>query len=297
MTDSREQRSTSSAIEALECNEADEQVSSAQSNNPARHILSTIETEILPRLMLVHQFSQNDNHSEKMAAEDIGPEHVEELVGILFERSVSAGQEYVEAALREGVDLEQVYMRLLAPAARLMGEMWETDARDFSDVTIGLCRLHEILRHHQLEAPENQIALEPDCSSVLLATACGDQHVFGVIMVAEFFRKSGWDVTSEPGASTDELKRIVRDRHFDIIGLSIARSLEAIEIAEEITQLRAASMNKNVKIIIGGALLEREASIMKDVNADGFSTDASKAPHAARNLLSDQNTATKGAAT
>lgn len=255
--------------------------------NPADFLVQTLETEILPRLMLVHQ--SHDAREDKFTAPtvEIGPEHVQDLVKLLLDQSVSSGNGIIEKALDDGVALETLYMDLLAPAARLMGELWEADARDFSDVTIGLCRLHELLRMHRLEAPGYESAIDPNSNSILLTTACGDQHVFGVIMVAEFFRKAGWLVNIEPGTTLSEMKRIVSKQHYDVLGLSLARDLSVEDIAREISTLRRASKNKNLKVIIGGASVQRNISIVNEFGADGYATDASKAPDTAKSLLAD----------
>jgi methanogenic corrinoid protein MtbC1 len=200
---------------------------------------------------------------------------------------MSAGSEMVEALISDGVDLETIYINLLAPAARRMGELWENDERDFSDVTIGLCRLHELLRAHKLEDPSYETISNSNNASILLTTACEDQHIFGVIMVAEFFRKAGWLVNMEPGTSLAEMERIIAKQHYDVLGLSLARDLSTEEISKEISSLRLASKNKDLKVIIGGGSIERNISIVREFGADSYSTDASKAPEAARSLLAD----------
>ena len=140
---------------------------------------------------------------------------------------------------------------------------------------------------HRLEAPGYESAIDPNSNSILLTTACGDQHVFGVIMVAEFFRKAGWLVNIEPGTTLSEMKRIVSQQHYDLLGLSLARDLSVEDIAREISTLRRASKNKNLKVIIGGASVQRNISIVNEFGADGYATDASKAPDTAKSLLAD----------
>lgn len=248
-------------------------------------LVTAIETEILPRLMLAHGTSWGEESAAELEASFASPEQIDAFVDILIDGSASAAGRVIESLADSGVPIEDVFLQFMAPTARRLGEMWETDACDFTDVTIGLCRLHELLRHNSVigdEAFQRGGGSQP---AVLLATACGDQHVFGLLMVAEFFRRDGWRVWSEPGASAGELARLAKEESFDIIGLSLARSIEENDVRAEIKALRAASRNKDVKIIIGGACVARDQSIGARLGADGYSVDASAAPQLARSLV------------
>ncbi|MEO0465004.1 MAG: cobalamin-dependent protein [Pseudomonadota bacterium] len=260
---------------------------SSEDINPATNLLNTIEAEILPRLMLVQENDPSKALAEVGPEVSVDPQTVDTFVEMMFDQSVTSGQNFVEELLQQGVTTQRVYLDVLAPAARQMGELWEQDIRNFTDVTLGLCRLHEVLRHSAFQSLQGQIALAPDAPSILLSTACADQHVFGVIMVAEFFRNAGWQVTSEPGAATSELERILSEHSFDMVGLSVARSHDVDEIKRAVGQLRQSSRNRAIKVILGGALLERDRSIAEKVGADAFATDAADAPTAAAKLLAD----------
>ncbi|MEM6653325.1 MAG: cobalamin-dependent protein [Pseudomonadota bacterium] len=254
--------------------------------NPAADLLRTIESEILPRLVLVHSNDQS-RPTARVGSLPIQPETLDAFVTVMIDESGTSGREMVEDLVRSGVAPEAIYLDLLAPAARQMGELWESDIRNFTDVTVGLCRLHEVLRHNALSPRHGQIFPAPETPSILLSTACGDQHVFGVIIVSEFFRKEGWQVTCEPGASTEELARIARLHNFDVIGLSIACSVGRTDLIEMIEHMRAMSRNPDVKIILGGALVERDPTIALKVGADSSLVDAAQAPTAAMRLLAD----------
>ena len=258
--------------------------------NLADDLLKMIETAILPKLMLVEEQDTVRTKRSNDTSLQIEPKLLEDFIDVLLDQSVTAGQDLIDSALEQDMPLDRIYMDLLAPAARRMGEYWETDQRSFTDVTIGLCRLHEVLRHNGLGPADHHPEHSADRPTILLSTACADQHVFGVIMVAEFFRKAGWAVTCEPGAETGELMRIASNQAFDVIGLSVARTFGSEEIRNAISQLRGASQNRNTKIILGGPLIDRDMKIVEQVGADAFSTDASQAPDTASNLLADART-------
>lgn len=253
--------------------------------HPVRNLLDTIEAEILPRLMLVHSTEPADRSISPMTGTRIESETLDQFVNMMIDESGASGREMVSSLIREGVEPERVYLDLLAPAARQMGALWESDVRNFTDVTIGLCRLHEVIRHNALTPVEERIFHTPGTPSILLATACEDQHVFGIIMVAEFFRKDGWHVTCEPAATTEELARISSQQNYDVIGLSVACSVDPKELSGVIQHLRSCSCNSNAKIMLGGALVDRDPDAARIAGADICVTDAARAPNAAMSLL------------
>ncbi|MEO1305205.1 MAG: cobalamin-dependent protein [Pseudomonadota bacterium] len=261
------------------------QIVDSDLTEPINELRRTIETEILPRLMLVHSDRQN-SHQDKYYEDDrIERDIVDRFVNVMIDRSATSGREIIDQFVRTGTKLENIYLNLLAPAAQKMGELWEDDVRSFTDVTIGLCRLHEVIRHNSLTPNQTYTLPAPDTPSALLSTVCDDQHVFGIIMVAEFFRQAGWQINCEPAANTVELSRIAALQNYDVIGLSIARNYDATEISEVIQHLRESSLNPDVKVILGGALIARDPTFAGKVGADAAMTDAQRAPEAAARLL------------
>ena len=253
--------------------------------SPLEDLRHTIETAILPRLMLVHADPATLIAEKSQRADQIETNSVERFVNAIIDQSATSGQEMIDHFVRNGMAMECIYLQLLAPAAQQMGVLWEEDIRSFTDVTVGLCRLHEILRNNRLSAPHQYALPTPETPSVLLATACGDQHVFGVIMVAEFFRQAGWQVTCEPAATTRELARIAALHNYDVIGLSIARSYHATEVSEVIQKLRTSSRNPDVQVMLGGSLIARDSHFADKVGADLAVASGEHAPDAAMNLL------------
>lgn len=252
----------------------------------ASGLLQSIEREIIPRLLLAHRA-----RSESSApAPDAGPrltvaDHGR-FLEIIMLGSADAPRAFVEGLLRRGLSLEVIFLDLLTGAARRLGEMWEEDLCDFSDVTIGLCRLHQILREQSVLYENGYLRTERSAPRILLATACGDQHVFGAVVVAEFFRRAGWRVWSEPGASPTQLASLLEKDEFDVLGLSAACSAVAADVGAEISALRRVSRNRGLRVLVGGRLFVDEPRLAADVGADSSATDARQAPEAARDLLS-----------
>ena len=58
---------------------------------------------------------------------------------------------------RRGASVETLYLDLLAPTARHLGDLWDADVCDFTEVTVGLGRLQQVL-HELSPAFQSEIA-------------------------------------------------------------------------------------------------------------------------------------------
>src|SRR6185437_15712510 len=97
--------------------------------------------------------------------------------------------------------------------------LWETDATDFANVTIAVSRLQRIMR--RLGERFFEDANRGGDASILLTIIPGEQHSFGLSMVAEFFRRAGWNLCTGPFSSHQELTSLVHNHWFDIVGFSV----------------------------------------------------------------------------
>ncbi|MEO0883595.1 MAG: cobalamin-dependent protein [Pseudomonadota bacterium] len=248
-------------------------------------LVKVIETEVLPRLMLIHRQGDEIDAAADIAQPVVTDRIVEDFVDTLIGCGCEAGNELIIDLVASGASLEDIFLKLMAPAARRMGERWTSDDLDFVDVTIGLCRLHELLRNNSVaDEPMNRLPSSRQ-PSILLSVMPGDQHVFGVQIAAEFFRRDGWQVACETGLDLDGLARILSQNDFDVLGLSLANEIKAAELTKNIDSLRKASSNQNLKVILGGSLMGQNSEFVRPTGADLVSADAATAPRAARALL------------
>ena len=244
----------------------------------------TIEGEIIPRLMLAHraQPARLDTHS--LQGVSPGPEDVAELARLAIKHEADVVISFMEAIAARGVCLESLLLELLAPAARHLGDLWNEDLCDFTDVTVGLGRLQHAL-HVFTHNSSHDHSVRQTPRKALLAAAPGEQHTFGISMVAEFFRQAQWDVCCETGAGTEVLLASVRAEHFDLVGLSIGSESRLDAVRELIQQLRENSCNPDVRIMVGGQAILDDPSRGARVGADATAMDGRRAVLQSQQLL------------
>jgi methanogenic corrinoid protein MtbC1 len=256
-----------------------------QQQQRRNQLLQTIEGEIIPRLMLVHRVA--DGQREPSAGGQLRPEtaDVEALARIVLEGDTERSLHFVEGLLQRGVPLDSVYLDLLAPTARHLGTMWETDQSDFMQVTIGLWRLQEVL-HELGPAFLNESEPAEPGRRVFLVPVPGDQHTFGTVIVAEFLRRAGWDVWDDPGASKEEILRIVRKEWFAVVGLSVSCEQHLEGLSSVIRAIRRASRNPAVGVMVGGKPFIDSPDRVALVGADATASDGRQAALQAQKLVS-----------
>lgn len=211
-------------------------------------------------------------------------EGVSEFGELVLGRDEEAALAFIEAKLAKETSLDDLYLDLLAPTARYLGGLWDIDACDFSAVTLGLCRLHRVLRELD-SAFVSETATDPNGLPVLLAPAPGEQHMFGVLMVAEFFRRAGWHVWSGTLGSSAELAAMVRGEWFAILGFSLSCESRADALASAIEVARRQSRNRSIGILVGGSAFIENPDLVARVGADAVAADARHAPEQAQALV------------
>lgn len=247
-------------------------------------LVRTIEAEIIPRLVLAHCAVPDAAAERAGRTQSPTSAEVVEFAGLLLGPDAAAPLAYVEAMRARGTAIETLHLELLAPAARQLGERWTSDTLGFSEVTIGLCRLQQVLRELGT-AFRQELERAQDGRRALLVPVPGEQHSFGLLMVAEFFRRAGWDVWGEAPLSRAELVQAVRDSWFALVGLSASCDGRVETLASTIRAVRRASRNRAIGVLVGGPLFARQPELVALVGADATATDARQAVHQARNLL------------
>lgn len=230
-----------------------------------------IEGEIIPRLLMAHQDS--DNQLKARSSRPIAPEDAAEFAMLPLRLEAASLLEEVDAFIAEGSSVETICLDLLAPAARKLGEMWDHDECDFIDVTMGLWRLQEVMREIAARSPAELPMLNVP-RSALFSPMPGDHHNFGTMMVEEVFSRAGWQSEALVKPDRRELLDRLSQRPFDLVGLTLARDCPSAALSNLITAMRSASANPRIAVLIGGRMINENPDIVQDVGADGTGADA-----------------------
>jgi methanogenic corrinoid protein MtbC1 len=242
-----------------------------------------IEQEIIPRLMLAHRGTPRAMVKPSVGEARISAADVGRFATIVLSRDEAPTLDAILAYRSAGASIESIYLELLAPTARYLGELWSEDLCSFTDVTVGLGRLQRVLR--ELGPIFGRVCeTSSEGRSVLLLPSPGEQHTFGLVMVGEFFRRAGWDVSGGAWTSDADPASLVRAEWFDVVGFSLGAEIHLHQLTGAVRSVRQASCNRDVKVLVGGPLFGEHPEYADKVGADGTTIDGREAPALAERL-------------
>jgi methanogenic corrinoid protein MtbC1 len=240
-----------------------------------------LESEVIPRLLVSHSGLPQALPPGSGSVDDIEVAAFAPLAVTLEAHELLAE---VEAFARRGLSVERIFIEVLAPAARWLGDEWAEDRIDFLDVTMGLWRLQEVLREIAARYPAS--GMEGGTSrSALFAPFPGDQHSFGASMIDECFARAGWSTELLLTPSRATLLARVSAQHFDLIGLTVSNDSHIAPLPSLVTAVRNVSRNPNICLMLGGRVLTENPDLAIRVGADATAATATDALATADRLL------------
>jgi len=170
------------------------------------------------------------------------------LLGAMLAADRPAAEAVIDAALAAGEDGVAVVDALLAPVMRDVGRLWETGEATIADEHLATALAHTLLTRIY---PSLVVAAPRSRGRVLLAGVDGEQHLFGLRMIADVLEGGGFDVRNVAGSLPAEaLAAAVRRHRPVLVGLadtmgtasSLRRAVEAVR-----------SVEPSLPVLLGGA--------------------------------------------
>ncbi|MFZ5702062.1 MULTISPECIES: cobalamin B12-binding domain-containing protein [Pseudomonadota] len=242
-----------------------------------------VADRVIPQLLRLHDEIVPEAPSVEAVLSVLGPNRgdIAGLADIVLGDDLEAAVRYVIVLRDRGLSMETLFIELLEPTARHLGEMWDNDACDFIGVTLGVARLQKLLAAfndtHVCDALDMR-------RTVLMAMTPGDQHFFGVTMVERFLEASGWKVQTETAACAEEIADAARTRWFAVAGLTAGSTQMIDSLSETIALIRKRSQNPHIGIMVGGPLFAEDPSLVAAVGADATAPSAPTAVLVAQKL-------------
>ncbi len=247
-----------------------------------------IEGEVIPRLMMLHQQTQVEREPSAPAPRATkralpapknapAPKAVENFCSALRDADIDRARTILQSYLRKGHAPQDLMIGLLAPAARMLGKMWEEDETDFVTVTLALSRL-QVLFHDLRGMPDKKgVRRQPHQMTMLLSVLPGEQHTFGLHVAAEMFQRAGIAVVTLIPLDSGELARATRQSPYDFVGLSVGSVALLDVLASTIEIVRSASASSGIRVMVGGPAICVDPTLAASLDADCVSDDVGAA--------------------
>jgi MerR family transcriptional regulator, light-induced transcriptional regulator len=192
------------------------------------------------------------------AKHEIAPSEVRVLARLAIEADAFVLEAFVTNVMSRGVQVEQVYLQLLAPSIELLGLMWESDELNFSLLTIACARLQKVmfgLEDMPDKRSEMLIKKEQRVGRLFLSTVPGGQHTLGLQMLADIFRKNAWHVETMFARNQNEVLKVLDRTEYDVIGFSVGSEVLLAALASLISAVRLSKVNGATALMVGGPLV------------------------------------------
>jgi methanogenic corrinoid protein MtbC1 len=248
------------------------------------NLVRLISDNVIPQLLRIHSEVLPDAPPVEEFVEALAPSNadISTLADIILGTDLEAAVAYVMVLRERGLSMETLFVDVLEPTARLLGEMWDADKCDFIDVTIGVSRLQKLL------AIFNNSHIVPALDvrrHVLMAMTPGDQHFFGVTMVERFLLAGGWKVQAELSGTSDDIAAAARNTWFAVAGFTMGSEQMIDSLKATIEQVRQESRNPTIGIMVGGPLFTANPAMAIEVGADATAPNAPGAVLVAQKLF------------
>lgn len=238
-----------------------------------QRLVALIEDALIPRIAAAH--------AGEPPAAAIDP-RAAALVELLLHAPAFKLRHFVERLRASGLGLDELYLAVLTPAARRLGELWSTDEIDFTEVTAGLGRL----QHLVADLSPTFIETAPvDARRCMLAAVPHAQHTLGLVMVADFFRRAGWTVAGDPAMDETALTARLAAEHLDLVGFSIGTERHVFDLERLAAVAKRKARNRDLKVIVGGPLAVERPDLVTVPGVDGIATNAPEAVCLAERLV------------
>lgn len=234
-----------------------------------------IELEIIPGLLSrSRQEAQNrPRHAQTPVALQVSPGMVHKLAELALQSGAPGCQTYVDRLTAQGLEQRSLFGILFANTARLLGRMWEEDECTFVEVTVAISVLQQLIHDNSGDGlaglGQTYVPIR-----VLLLPAPREQHIFGILIVAQSLRSSGFDVDIEfEIANADHVLRIVGERPCDCIGFSLSSDRWLEGLTESVSKLRDYAGFGPRPIVLGGPAIARTPERLRALDIDGTAED------------------------
>ena len=175
------------------------------------------------------------------------------LAALLIAVDATSAFALVESARCQYVSLGSLISELLEPAARDLGDLWQSDDCTEIEVTLGLSRLQAIAREFSL-GTSRPVALHPPV--VLVTPQPGEVHMLGAVLDAEMLWQAGWNPRVDFPSSSGALDSLVASTWIDALDLSLSTSFQRdhrlAQVGKAIASARLASLNPDVVVVVSG---------------------------------------------
>ncbi|MBI3941704.1 MAG: corrinoid protein [Chloroflexi bacterium] len=209
---------------------------------------------------------------------------LQEIYDGILEGDRSRVQQKVQQALDQKLDPATILNDSMIAAMTEVGNRFEQGDYYVPEMLIAARAMKEglaLLKPHLVRAKVKS------AGKVVIGTVKGDLHDIGKNLVATMLEGAGFEIVDLGNdVAPEKYVEAVRTHNADIMAISALLTTTMPNMRAAIEALEQAGIRDRVKVIVGGAPLNE--TYARQIKADGYAPDASRAVHLATALLARQ---------
>jgi MerR family transcriptional regulator, light-induced transcriptional regulator len=159
-------------------------------------------------------------------------------------------EQVIDEVMNEGVTWQEVYLHVLSPALKRVGELWQSGALSVAAEHAATVMTQRILSR---TVPRPFLADRAPLGTVVVGCVAGEHHSLGARMVADFFQASGWSVRLlGADVPTGDLVDFVRLSRPDLVALSATVDEAEEALGGAVRELLRSREDSQHPLLIGG---------------------------------------------
>lgn len=208
-------------------------------------------------------------------------EVLQKLFNAVLEGDIEGVNTNVTAALEAGLDSNIILNNGMIAAMREVGARFEAGEYYVPEMLIAARAMQSGMT---LLKPHLQKTEQKSKGRVLMGTVKGDLHDIGKNLVGLMLEGAGYEIIDlGVDVPAEEFVKKAVELKPDVIGMSALLTTTMAAMKTTLDALDAAGLRRNIKVIVGGAPVTD--TYAQQIEADGFSPDASRAVNLVNELL------------
>jgi 5-methyltetrahydrofolate--homocysteine methyltransferase len=209
---------------------------------------------------------------------------MEEVLKALYEAVVGGKQAQVEGevrqALLEGIPTDRILTEGLIAAMTDVGRRFECGDFYVPEMLVAARAMKAGLAILRPRLVEQEVR---SAGKVLIGTVLGDLHDIGKNLVGMMLEGAGYEVIDLGiDVPPEKFAAAIQEHHPALVGMSALLTTTMGKMKTTIKAIEDAGLRNQVKIIVGGAPITD--AYAKEIGADGYAPDASRAVGLAKSL-------------
>lgn len=205
----------------------------------------------------------------------------EDIKQKVIDGDIPGTTEAVKKAVESEMPAGEILLEALVPGIQEVGRLFEAEKYFLTEMMMAAEAMKQGVAVIQPMLASTDIKSN---GKVIIASVAGDVHDIGKNLVALMIQSAGFEL-EDMGVDVPTAKIVdaVKASNPDVLALSALLTTTRLEIPNIINSLKDAGLRDKVKVIVGGAPIDK--AFAEENGADAYSPDAMQAAKAVQSLI------------